>query len=94
MTPRDSLSSPKAHCAHIAKAWTVANGYASNSFRGQLEYLWHELNGAESNALSKLRQTTTAYDAGMSFCRYFERPAVINPARGQSAEQFYRESLQ
>ncbi|MFO0596941.1 MAG: phage tail tip lysozyme [Myxococcaceae bacterium] len=76
------------------KAWTVANGYASNSFRGQLEYLWHELNGAESNALSKLRQTTTAYDAGMSFCRYFERPAVINPARGQSAEQFYRESLQ
>ena len=33
------------------------------------------------------------YDAGMAFCRYFERPAVINPARGDAAQRFYRESL-
>ena len=74
------------------KQWTVAHGYSSTSFKGQLEYLWHELNNSESNALSKLRATSTPYDAGMAFCRYFERPAVINPARGQAADRFYRES--
>jgi LysM repeat protein len=74
------------------KQWTVAQGYSSTSFKGQLEYLWHELNHSESNALSKLRASSTPYDAGMAFCRYFERPAVINPARGQAADRFYRES--
>lgn len=71
------------------KQWTVAHGYSSTSFKGQLEYLWHELNGGESYALGKLRATTNAYDAGMAFCRYFERPAVINPARGQAAQRYY-----
>ena len=71
------------------KQWTAANGFSSTSFKGQLEYLWHELNNSESNALSKLRGTSNAYDAGMSFCRYFERPAVIDPARGQSAQRFF-----
>ncbi|MGC4120936.1 MAG: phage tail tip lysozyme [Myxococcales bacterium] len=75
------------------KSWTQAHGYASNSFKGQLEFLWHELNNSESNALNKLRQTTTAYDAGMSFQRYFERPAQINPARGETAQKYYQESL-
>lgn len=75
------------------KSWTVQHGYSSTSFKGQLEYLWDELNHGESNALGKLRATTTPYDAGMTFQRYFERPAVINPARGQAAERFYRESL-
>ncbi len=72
------------------KQWTQDHGYASNSFKGQLEYLWHELNNSESNALNKLRATSNPYDAGMAFCRYFERPAVINPVRGQSAERFFR----
>jgi hypothetical protein len=72
------------------KQWTVTHGYSATSFQGQLEYLWVELNGSERNALNKLRATTTAYDAGMAFCRYFERPAVINPARGQAADRFYR----
>jgi LysM repeat protein len=71
------------------KAWTAAHGYATNSFKGQLEYLWHELNNGERYALGKLRATTTAYDAGMAFCRYFERPAYINPARGQAAQNYY-----
>lgn len=74
------------------KQWTVANGYSSTSFKGQLEYLWHELNHGESYALGKLRATSSASDAGMAFCRYFERPAVINPARGQAADRFFRES--
>jgi LysM repeat protein len=75
------------------KSWTRAHGYSTTSFKGQLEYLWHELNHGESYALGKLRATRSAYDAGMAFCRYFERPAVISPARGHSAEKFYRESL-
>ena len=75
------------------KSWTQAHGYSTTSFKGQLEYLWHELNAGESYALGKLRATRTAYDAGMAFCRYFERPAVINPARGQAAQRFYQESL-
>ncbi|MEW5738304.1 MAG: phage tail tip lysozyme [Myxococcota bacterium] len=75
------------------KQWTVAHGYSSTSFRGQLEFLWHELNNNERYAMSKLRATTNAYDAGMAFCRYFERPAYINPARGQAAQRFYQESL-
>jgi LysM repeat protein len=75
------------------KQWTVAHGYSSTSFRGQLEYLWYELNHSERYALSRLRETTSAYDAAMAFCRYFERPAYINPAHGQAAERFYRESL-
>jgi LysM repeat protein len=74
------------------KAWTSSHGYSSTSFKGQLEYLWHELNGAESNALSKLRQTSSPYDAGMAFCRYFERPAFINPARGNAAQRFFNGS--
>lgn len=71
------------------KAFCRSHGYAENSFKGQLEYLWHELNHNESNAMSKLRATTNAYDAGMAFCRYFERPAYINPARGQAAQNYY-----
>lgn len=75
------------------KEWTRAHGYSSTSFKGQLEYLWHELNGSERNALNHLRSTTNPYDAGMAFQRWFERPAVINPARGQAAREYYNESL-
>ena len=75
------------------KAWTRAHGYSTTSFKGQLEYLWHELNHGESYALGKLRATGSAYDAGMAFCRYFERPAVISPARGQAAQRYYQQSL-
>lgn len=75
------------------KSWTRAHGYSSTSFKGQLEYLWHELNNSERNALNHLRGSTNAYDAGMNFQRYFERPAQINPARGQAARDFYNESL-
>jgi LysM repeat protein len=75
------------------KSWTQDHGYSPTSFKGQLEYLWHELNTSESNALSHLRNSGSAYDAGMTFCRYFERPAVISPARGQSAQNYYTQSL-
>lgn len=75
------------------KAWTRAHGYSATSFKGQLEYLWHELNNSERNALHHLRATTSAYDAGMAFQRYFERPAHINPARGQASQRYYNESL-
>lgn len=75
------------------KAWTKSHGYATNSFEGQLEYLWYELNHGEKNALNKLRQTSTAYDAGMSFQKYFERPANVSAARGATSKKFYEASL-
>jgi len=71
------------------KAYCTSHGYSTTSFKGQLEYLWSELNGSESGALSKLKQTSNAYDAGIAFERYYERPAVINPARGDAAQRFY-----
>jgi spore coat assembly protein SafA len=71
------------------KAYCTSHGYSTTSFKGQLEYLWSELNGSESGALSKLRQTGNAYDAGIAFERYYERPAVINPARGTAAQNYY-----
>jgi LysM repeat protein len=72
------------------KAFCTSHGYSTTSFKGQLEYLWSELNGSESNALSHLRASGSAYDAGIAFERYFERPAVINPARGTAAQNFYQ----
>lgn len=71
------------------KAYCTSHGYSTTSFKGQLEYLWSELNGSESGALSKLKSTSNAYDAGIAFERYYERPAVINPARGTAAQNFY-----
>ena len=49
-----------------------------------------EVNGSESGALGRLRSTSSAYDAGLAFERYYERPAVINPARGDAAQRFYQ----
>jgi spore coat assembly protein SafA len=71
------------------KAYCTSHGYSTTSFKGQLEYLWSELNGSESGALSRLRQTSSPYDAGIAFERYYERPAVINSARGDAAQRFY-----
>ncbi|MFL5320741.1 MAG: phage tail tip lysozyme [Myxococcaceae bacterium] len=75
------------------KSWTVSHGYSSTSFKGQLDFLWYELNHSESYALGKLRSATTAYNAGITFEKYFERPAQINPARGSAAQNFYNQSL-
>ena len=72
------------------KAYCTSHGYSTTSFKGQLEYLWSELNGSESGALGRLRSTSSAYDAGIAFERYYERPAVINPARGDAAQRFYQ----
>ena len=73
------------------KSWTKANGYSSTSFKGQCEFLWHELNSSESNALTKVKQTKSAYDAGMAFEKYFERPAVVSSVRGNLAQKYYSE---
>jgi hypothetical protein len=70
------------------KRWTKANGYDPKSFRGQLEFLWHELNTNERGALTALKGSSSAYDAGMAFCRHFERPAYVDPERGRTAEKF------
>lgn len=58
----------------------------------QIKAIWHELNHTEKFALAKLRATTTAYDAGFAFCKYYERPAkpdVDCPKRGTWARDWF-----
>lgn len=55
--------------------WTTENKYKPDSVEGQLEFLWHELNTTEKNALMKIKATTSIDDAAKAFCIYFERPA-------------------
>jgi len=72
------------------KAWTQANGYASNSFQGQLEFLWHEMNTSYSGVLNQIKGAGSAYDAAYIFCTQFEVPAnkeQVGATRGNLAEQ-------
>lgn len=39
----------------------------------QLDFMWEELNGDESNALSKLQSTSTPEEAALSFEKFYER---------------------
>ena len=58
----------------------------------QIKAIWHELNHTEKFALGKLTQTATAYDAGVAFCLYYERPAkpdIDCPKRGGWARDWY-----
>lgn len=58
----------------------------------QIRAIWHELNYSERRALRELRATTTAYDAGVAFCKFYERPArpdVDCPKRGAWARDWF-----
>mgnify|MGYP003650058626 CR=1 FL=1 len=70
-------------------SWTEDNGYDVNSFEGQLEFLWWELNNSERNSLTKLKQTATPSDAALAIAQFYERPKVINPERQAAAETFF-----
>jgi lysophospholipase L1-like esterase len=71
------------------KKWCKTNGYDPESAAGQLEFLWHELNTSEKQALIKLKQQTTASDSAYTFAKYFERPASISSTRMKNAEDIY-----
>ncbi|MGV8961960.1 MAG: phage tail tip lysozyme [Candidatus Saccharimonadaceae bacterium] len=69
--------------------FTRDNGLAPDSFEGQLKFLWQELNTTETDALAKLKETTTPTAAAKAFSDHFERPKVYNKERGEKANQFY-----
>jgi len=76
------------------KSWTKQNGHDSNSLKGQLEYLWWELNNTEKKALSKLKETDDPKDAAFMFAKYFERCAACQDRsrvsnRLATAQKFY-----
>jgi len=76
------------------KNWTKQNGYDSSSLKGQLEYLWWELNNTEKKALSKLKETDDPKDAAFMFAKYFERCAACQErskvsGRLATAQKFY-----
>jgi len=76
------------------KKWTKQNGYDSSSLKGQLEYLWWELNNTEKKALSKLKETDNPKDAAFMFAKYFERCSACQDrnrikSRLATAQKFY-----
>lgn len=75
-------------------SWTAKRNYDVNSVEGQLEYLWHELNTSESNALNKLKQQKNPADSAYAFAKYFERPSKISNLRLKYAEDIYNNITQ
>ena len=75
--------------------WTNLRNFASSKgasiddFKTQLEYLWHELNTSENEALQHLMQTKTPTEAARSFAYKFERMKQYNTRRENSANYFY-----
>ncbi|WP_328394833.1 phage tail tip lysozyme [Nocardia sp. NBC_00416] len=51
------------------------------SWKNQIDFMMHELNGSESGALGRLRRTSSAGDAAAVFDQYYERSS--GEARGQ-----------
>lgn len=54
----------------------------------QMEFVDWQLRNTESRAGDKLRATDNAYDAGMAFGKYFERPKIVETSRGMNARDF------
>jgi hypothetical protein len=55
----------------------------------QLEFLWWELNNAETKAYNKLIQTYNPKDSAFVFAKYYERPLNINNERMDYAQKFH-----
>lgn len=62
-------------------------------FDGQVNFIWHELTTTHSNALRKLKETSTPLDATVSFHTYYEgsadSPAKVQQVRGANAQKVY-----
>lgn len=72
--------------------WCAKKGYDPYSPDGQLEYLWHELNHSEKNALNQLVKQNDPAKAAYMFARYFERPSEISKSRLKFAQEIYDEA--
>ena len=58
----------------------------------QLRFVQHELSGTEAGAAQRLRNANTAYDAGATMSRHYERPADREgeaARRGHRAQQIF-----
>jgi hypothetical protein len=69
------------------KIWLKQNGYSQNDFKGQMEYLWLELQGSEKIALNKLKQTNTPQEAAFAFAKHFERCTVCSSWKGTNSRR-------
>jgi hypothetical protein len=76
------------------KSWCQKKGLDYRSADGQLEFLWHELNTAERNALTQLKKQKNPADAAYAFAKYFERPSEISQARMKYAEEIYDDATE
>lgn len=71
------------------KKFTKDKGLKQDSFEGQLEFLWEELNTTHKSALNELRTATTPERAAKIFSDKFERPKVYSMERAKKAGLFY-----
>lgn len=81
------------HPARQANFHTFIGRDIQGSTAGQqLQFVQHELSGTEARAGQRLRDTNSAYDAGASVSRNYERPADRDreaAARGHRAQQIF-----
>ncbi len=76
------------------KGWCQKKGLDYRSADGQLEFLWHELNTTEQNALNQLKKQKSPADAAYAFAKYFERPSEISNKRMKFAEDIYDDATE
>ena len=70
-------------------SWTEQNGYDPLSTKGQLEYLWMELQTLFSGLKSNLEIIKDPKDAAYQFAIDFERPSHISETRMEYAQQYF-----
>lgn len=67
-----------------------SKGKAWSNLGLQLDFVWHELTGKESRALSKIRGASTPKDAAVTVRIYYERPSAhADAARISAANLVY-----
>jgi|GEM_PF-7074858 len=70
--------------------YAAARGLAWSNLGLQLDFVWKELTGTESYALSKLRATSSVSAAAVAVRQYYERPSVhADTARINAAQLVY-----
>ncbi|MGO1972010.1 MAG: phage tail tip lysozyme [Propionibacteriaceae bacterium] len=70
--------------------YAKSRGLAWSNLGLQLDFVWKELTGKESNALSKLKATNTPKTAAVAVRKYYERPSAhADAARISAANLVY-----
>lgn len=72
------------------ESYANSRGLAWSNLGLQLDFVWKELTGTESNALSKLKATSTPATAAVAVRKYYERPSAhADQARINAANLIY-----